>query len=84
MKHNFWKLVSPLDAFLILLNCVLLLLLFTAGGCQSTDSNSLLPTAQRLSAEPMPALQPAAGHPEAPPPAFTADDAGFIAAMLAP
>jgi hypothetical protein len=90
MKYDFWKQLSPLDSFLILLNCVLLLVLFSAGGCQSTEANSLTGTAQlttseqQSTAQQQAAQQQAAQPPEAPPPIFTADDAAFIAAMLAP
>lgn len=75
MEHNFWKQLSPLDSFLILLNCVLLLLLFTAGTGQTAVSYG-------QSSTPLNAEQPTADPPATP--AFTADDAAFIAAMLAP
>ena len=80
MEHNFWKQLSPLDGFLILLNCVLLLLLFTAGTGQTAVSYG-------QSSAPLNAEQPTAEQPIADPPAtpaFTADDAAFIAATLAP
>jgi hypothetical protein len=97
MKHDFWKQLSPLDGFLIVLNCALLLALFTAGGCQYTESSRLAGTAQQTrsmqqstavqqntAVQQSTAVQPAPKQPEAAPTAFTADDAGFIAAMLAP
>jgi flagellar basal body-associated protein FliL len=77
MEHNFWKQLSPLDGFLIALNCVLLLLLFTAGRGQTAVHYSQ-PNPQTT------AEQTTAEQPDPPAPVFTVDDAAFIAAMLAP
>jgi flagellar basal body-associated protein FliL len=82
MEHNFWKQLSPLDGFLIALNCVLLLLLFTAGRGQTAVHYSQ-PNPQ-TTAEQTTAEQTTAEQPDPPAPVFTVDDAAFIAAMLAP
>lgn len=73
MEFNFWKQISVLDVFLITLNGVLLLLLFTASTTKAPYEPRYF-TSTPAQAEPSPSSEPA----------WAADDSAFIAAMMAP
>lgn len=73
MEFKFWKQISVLDAFLIALNGVLLLLLFTSTAAKTRPESSYSSSAP-TTVEPSPT-------PEL---AWAADDWAFIAAMMAP